>query len=64
VSASIVVPAPQKPLGGDNSSDYYATAWVGIDGTSCQQAIFQTGVDLVYSQGSVSYTRMHAPIIT
>ncbi|EIW81698.1 hypothetical protein CONPUDRAFT_54011, partial [Coniophora puteana RWD-64-598 SS2] len=32
-----------------------ASAWVGIDGDTCETAILQTGVDFTYSDGEVSY---------
>ena len=39
------------PTGSDGSS----TAWVGIDGYSCQTALLQTGIDFTISGGQVSY---------
>ncbi|KOS23211.1 Aspergillopepsin-2 [Escovopsis weberi] len=45
VSGTIVVP---RATGGVNAA---ASAWVGIDGDSCQSAILQTGVDF-YGDGS------------
>ncbi|KAM6491298.1 Peptidase A4 family domain containing protein [Amanita muscaria] len=38
VTGTIAVPTPSPP-------DGYASAWVGIDGFTCQTAIFQTGID-------------------
>ena len=32
-----------------------ASAWVGIDGDTCETAILQTGVDFTVSGGEVSY---------
>ncbi|KAI0058826.1 hypothetical protein BV25DRAFT_1840686 [Artomyces pyxidatus] len=59
VTGTFVVPTPQVPddsssSGGDGS--YSASAWVGIDGDSCSNAILQTGVDFtVDDSGDVSY---------
>ncbi|KAH8701604.1 peptidase A4 family-domain-containing protein [Talaromyces proteolyticus] len=55
VSASFTVPDPQIPSGGDDSTQYCATAWVGIDGDTCSTAILQTGVDFCIQGGDVSY---------
>ncbi|TFY69761.1 hypothetical protein EVJ58_g250 [Rhodofomes roseus] len=41
------------PSGGSGS--YSASAWVGIDGDTCGNAILQTGVDFTIDGGSVSY---------
>lgn len=43
VSAQFTVPTPQMPSGGKPSTQYCASAWVGIDGDTCQRAILQTG---------------------
>lgn len=37
------------------SSDGSGSAWVGLDGDTCQSAILQTGIDWTYSNGDVSY---------
>ena len=47
------MPTPKAPSGG--SGTYSASAWVGIDGDTCDNAILQTGVDFTVSGGSVSY---------
>jgi len=52
VTATFVVPTPKSPSG---SGSYSASAWVGIDGDSCGNAILQTGVDFNVDGGSVSY---------
>jgi len=55
VSASFTVPTPSKPAGVSGSS-FAASAWVGIDGDTAQNAILQTGVDFnVASSGAVSF---------
>jgi Peptidase A4 family len=51
VTGTIVVPTPKIPSGGSSSTEYAASAWVGIDGDTCGSAILQTGVDF-YVQGS------------
>lgn len=69
VTAEFVVPEPSVPSGSSGysygygyygsggSSQYCASAWVGIDGDTCTTAILQTGVDFcVTSSGSVSYS--------
>lgn len=56
VSAEFVVPVPSIPPGGNSYTQYCASAWVGIDGDTCQSAILQTGVDFCVQGGSVSYS--------
>ncbi|EIW78784.1 hypothetical protein CONPUDRAFT_166706 [Coniophora puteana RWD-64-598 SS2] len=48
VTGTFTVPTP---TGNDGS----ASAWVGIDGSSCGNAILQTGVDFNIASGQVSY---------
>lgn len=55
VTGSIVVPTPKMPSGGSSSTQYSASAWVGIDGDTCQTAILQTGVDFNVQGSSVSF---------
>jgi hypothetical protein len=45
VSASFVVPQPSVPSG-DGSGTYSAAIWVGIDGDTYQNAIWQAGIDV------------------
>ncbi|MCJ1332782.1 hypothetical protein MMC10_009476 [Thelotrema lepadinum] len=52
VSATFTVP---KPTSTGGSSQQAASAWVGIDGDTCQSAILQTGVDFTVQGSSVSY---------
>jgi len=51
VTGTIVVPTPSTPSGGSSRTEYAASAWVGIDGDTCQTSILQTGVDF-YVEGS------------
>ncbi|KAH9834825.1 peptidase A4 family-domain-containing protein [Rhodofomes roseus] len=53
VTGTFTVPTPSAPSGGSGS--YSASAWVGIDGDTCDTAILQTGVDFTIDGGSVSY---------
>ncbi|KAI0483764.1 peptidase A4 family-domain-containing protein [Xylaria cf. heliscus] len=55
VSGTIVVPKPSVPAGGSSTRTYSASAWVGIDGSTCQSAILQTGVDFSARGGTVTY---------
>ncbi|KAI0376003.1 peptidase A4 family-domain-containing protein [Hypomontagnella monticulosa] len=55
VTGSIVVPTPKTPSGGSSSKQYSASAWVGIDGDTCQTAILQTGVDFTVQGSKVSF---------
>jgi len=54
VTGTFVVPTPKAGSGGGSGS-YSASAWVGIDGDTCGNAILQTGVDFTYDGGEVSY---------
>ncbi|KAI2601949.1 peptidase A4 family-domain-containing protein [Hypoxylon sp. NC1633] len=55
VTGTIVVPTPKTPSGGSSSRQYSASAWVGIDGDTCDTAILQTGVDFTVQGSSVSF---------
>jgi hypothetical protein len=44
VTGTITVPTPKLPSGASSSKTYSASAWVGLDGDTCQTAILQTGV--------------------
>ncbi|KAI1361661.1 peptidase A4 family-domain-containing protein [Xylaria arbuscula] len=55
VSGTIVVPEPSTPVGGSSTRTYSASAWVGIDGSTCQTAILQTGVDFSARGKTVTY---------
>jgi hypothetical protein len=52
VSATFTVPRPTSTGGGGTQA---ASAWVGIDGDTCESAILQTGIDFEVSGSSVSY---------
>ncbi|KAJ7508239.1 peptidase G1, partial [Mycena galericulata] len=53
VTGTFIVPMPKAPTGGSGS--FAASAWVGIDGSTCGTAILQTGIDLTVSGSRVSY---------
>lgn len=55
VTGTVVVPTPEEPSGGNSRTEYAASAWVGIDGDTCQTAILQTGVDLYIEDGQASF---------
>ncbi|KAG8862098.1 hypothetical protein FRB96_002128 [Tulasnella sp. 330] len=54
VTATFVVPTPKYPSG-QTRGNASASAWVGIDGDTCEAAILQTGVDFTVDNGVVSY---------
>ncbi|KAI0969650.1 peptidase A4 family-domain-containing protein [Xylaria arbuscula] len=55
VSGTITVPKPSTPAGGSSTRTYSASAWVGIDGSTCQTAILQTGVDFSAKGKTITY---------
>ena len=55
VTGTIVVPTPQEPSDSSSGTQYAASAWVGIDGDTCQSAILQTRVDFYIENGQASY---------
>jgi hypothetical protein len=52
VTGTFTVPTP-KSTGG--SGEQCASAWVGIDGDTCETAILQTGIDFCVEGGSTSF---------
>ena len=58
VTGTFVVPTPKVPSG--DSGTYSASAWVGIDGDTYQNALFQTGCDFTASSsGGTSFDCWH-----
>jgi len=55
VAGTFTVPTPSVPSGGTSNREYSASAWVGIDGDTCETAILQTGIDFNVRGSSVSY---------
>lgn len=55
VTGTFTIPDISLPSGGDESTYYSASAWVGIDGDTCETSILQTGVDFNYEDGEVSF---------
>ena len=56
IETGIDVPTIIVPSGSSSSGTYGVSAWIGIDGYTVQDAMLQTGIDLVISNGVVSYT--------
>lgn len=54
VTGEATVPVPKPARGGDDRTNYCASAWVGIDGDTCNTAILQTGIDMCVQGGVVS----------
>ncbi|PIL32616.1 hypothetical protein GSI_05319 [Ganoderma sinense ZZ0214-1] len=54
VTGTFVIPTPKEPAGGKGK--HYASAWVGIDGATCNHAILQTGLDLAVNGKDVSFS--------
>jgi hypothetical protein len=55
VSATITVPRPTAPPGSSTGGLFAASAWVGIDGDTFQNAILQGGVDFEFEGGEVGF---------
>ncbi|KAH9851277.1 aspergillopepsin [Lenzites betulinus] len=53
VTGTFTIPTPREPSG--QSGEHSASAWVGIDGDTCGNAILQTGIDFTISGSRVSY---------
>lgn len=59
VSGEFTVPSVSAPSGAGgfgSGGESCASAWVGIDGDTCETAILQTGVDFCYEGGQASYS--------
>lgn len=54
-SVTALVTVPSLSAGSSSSSESCASAWVGIDGDTCETAILQTGIDFCIEGGSTSY---------
>ncbi|KAJ5560564.1 aspergillopepsin [Penicillium frequentans] len=55
VTAEFTVPTPSVPSGGSSREQYCASAWVGIDGDTCDTAILQTGIDFCIEGSTTSF---------
>lgn len=55
VTGTFAVPTPQLPEGASQDTEYAASAWVGIDGSSCQSTILQVGLDFNIKGRTVTY---------
>ena len=57
VTGEFTVPSVSAPSGaGSFEEESCASAWVGIDGDTCETAILQTGIDFCYQGGQASYS--------
>ncbi|PQE26616.1 aspergillopepsin-2 precursor protein [Rutstroemia sp. NJR-2017a BVV2] len=50
VTGTFTVPTPSKPSGSSNEEYWAASAWVGIDGDTCETAILQAGIDFIITE--------------
>ncbi|KIP10267.1 hypothetical protein PHLGIDRAFT_101361 [Phlebiopsis gigantea 11061_1 CR5-6] len=55
VVGTFTAPPLSVPPGSSSSGEYATSAWVGIDGATCQTAIWQAGIDMYIKDGSASY---------
>ncbi|CAK7245817.1 MAG: hypothetical protein STHCBS139747_007417 [Sporothrix thermara] len=55
VTGTFTVPTPKLPSGAKTTTEYAASAWVGLDGDTCDTAILQTGVDFNIKGSTVTY---------
>ncbi|CAK4006257.1 acid ase [Lecanosticta acicola] len=55
VTGTFTIPTVSIPSGGSSSTEYGASAWVGIDGDTCETAILQTGVDFLIEGSETAY---------
>lgn len=55
VTGTFTIPTPRIPSGGSTRTQFCASAWVGIDGDTCQTAILQTGLDFCVQGSAVSF---------
>lgn len=58
VTAEFTVPTPSVPGGGSDDEEYCASAWVGIDGDTCDTAILQTGVDFCVEGDETAFSTL------
>jgi hypothetical protein len=56
VHATVNFPHVSIPKNGRSDTEYGGSAWVGIDGASCQTTILQTGIDWIIRGGRPRYT--------
>ena len=53
MTGTFVLPPTLNPPAGESWGA--STAWVGIDGDTCENAILQTGVDFMIDDGVITY---------
>ncbi|KAJ6569798.1 acid proteinase [Mycena vulgaris] len=54
VTGTLVVPHLQPATGGASTGYYGGSAWVGLDGMTCQTSLMATGIDFIYFNETIS----------
>jgi hypothetical protein len=54
VAGTLVVPHLQPATGGASTGFYGGSAWVGLDGMTCQTSLMATGIDFIYFNETIS----------
>ncbi|KAJ7890754.1 acid proteinase [Mycena leptocephala] len=54
VTGTLVVPHLQPATGGASTGFYGGSAWVGLDGMTCQTSLMATGIDFIYFNETIS----------
>jgi len=54
VTGTLVVPNLQPAAGGATSGYYGGSAWVGLDGMTCQTSLMAAGIDFIYLEGTTT----------
>ncbi|KAJ7767741.1 peptidase G1 [Mycena metata] len=54
VTGTLVVPHLQPAAGGASTGFYGGSAWVGLDGMTCQTSLVAAGIDFIYFNESIT----------
>ncbi|KAJ7144275.1 peptidase A4 family-domain-containing protein, partial [Mycena epipterygia] len=54
VTGTLVVPHLQPATGGASTGFYGGSAWIGLDGMTCQTSLMATGIDFLYLNETIS----------
>ncbi|KAJ7683796.1 peptidase A4 family-domain-containing protein [Mycena rosella] len=54
VTGTLVVPHLQPATGGASTGFYGGSAWVGLDGMTCQTSLMATGIDFIYFNETIT----------
>ncbi|KAJ6571081.1 peptidase G1, partial [Mycena capillaripes] len=54
VTGTLVVPHLKPATGGASTGYYGGSAWVGLDGMTCQSSLMATGIDFIYFNETIS----------